>query len=305
MRTAFINTLTEIARSDDRIFILTPDMGFSVFEGFAREFPRRFLNTGIAEQNTVGVAAGLSLGGFKPYIFSIAPFALMRCYEQVRIGAAYMETNIKIVGSGGGVSYGPAGATHHAIEDFAVAKALPNMIVCAPADPVEARRIFEQSAAIASPMYIRIAKNGDTVFHDSNDEITVGKAFRLARGNDVEILATGIITNRVREWLPELGKQGISAGLSVFHTIKPLDTAYLDDLAAAGSDILVCEEHNAVGGFGESVCSHLSQIDAPNRVRILGIPDKYSHYVGSQSYILEKMGLWNVPDIKALFGGRL
>jgi len=214
-----------------------------------------------------------------------------------------METNIKIVGAGGGVSYGPAGATHHAIEDFAVAKALPNMVVCAPADPVEARRIFEQSAKIASPMYIRIAKNREPVFHNPNDEIMVGKAFRCSSGSDLEILSTGVIANRVREWLPELGKQGISAGLSVFPTIKPLDAAYLDDLAAAGRDILICEEHNAVGGFGESVCSYLSQKDAPNRVRILGIPDKYSHYIGSQSYILEKMGLWNVPDIKKLFDG--
>jgi transketolase len=305
MRTTFINTLTEIARSDDRIFILTPDMGFSVFEDFAREFPGRFLNTGISEQNAMGIAAGLSFGGFKPYLYSIAPFALMRCYEQVRIGAAYMEANIKIVGSGGGVSYGSNGATHHAIEDLAIAKALPNMVVCAPADPVEARCIFKQSAAIAAPMYIRIAKNGEPIFHDPSDEITVGKAFRLLHGKDVEILAVGTITNRVREWLPEFGKQGISAGLSVFPTIKPLDTAYLDDLAAAGSNILVCEEHNVIGGFGESVCSYLSQRDAPNRVRIMGIPDKYSHYVGSRSYILEKMGLWNAPDLRALFGGRL
>jgi transketolase len=305
VRTTFINTLTETARSDDRIFILTADMGFSVFENFAREFPGRFLNTGVAEQNTIGVAAGLSLGGFKPYVYSIAPFALMRCFEQVRLCAAYMETNIKIVGSGGGVSYGPAGATHHAIEDFAIAKALPNMTVCAPADPVEARCIFKQSAAIASPMYIRLAKNGEPVFHDPSDEITVGKAFRLSRGSGLEILTTGAITNRVREWLPEFGKQGISAGLSVFPTIKPLDAAYLDDLAAAGKDILICEEHNIVGGFGESVCSYLSQKDARNRVRIMGIPDKYSHYVGGQSYILEKMGLWNAPNIKALFGDRL
>jgi transketolase len=145
MRTAFANFLQEAAQSDDRIFLLTPDMGFGVFESFAKQYPERFLNTGIAEQNTIGVAAGLALSGFKPYVYSIAPFALFRCYEQIRIDAAYMNTNIKIIGAGGGFAYGYSGATHHTIEDFAAAKVLPNMIVCAPADVVEAKQIFESS----------------------------------------------------------------------------------------------------------------------------------------------------------------
>ena len=303
MRTSFITVLMEQAKLDDKIFLLTPDMGFSVFETFAETFPDRFLNTGVAEQNAMGVATGLALSGFKPYVYSIAPFVLMRCYEQVRLGAAYMEANIKIIGSGGGVAYGPQGTTHHIIEDFAIAKVLPGMIVCAPADPVEARQIFEQSVSISSPMYIRIAKNHEPMVHDANDRITIGKAFNLVQGNDIEILTMGIITHRIREWLPELKEQqGISAGLTVFPTIKPLDTHYLNDLISSGKDILVCEEHNIVGGLGESVCSYLNQKDAQNRVRLMGIPDRYSHYIGGQQYILEKMGLWNVPDIKMLFG---
>jgi len=152
-----------------------------------------------------------------------------------------------------------------------------------------------------SPMYIRLAKNNEPSVHNPDDKIIIGKAFNLLTGNDMEILTTGTITYRIREWLPEILKQGISAGLTVFPTVKPLDTDYIDELIKTGKDILICEEHNMIGGFGESICSYMKQKDAPNKTRILGIPDRYSHYVGSQSYILEKMGLWQVPDIKELF----
>jgi len=301
MRTTFINVLTEHAETDKKIFILTPDMGFSVFENFAEKYPERFLNTGIAEQNTIGIAAGLALSGFKPYIYSIAPFALMRCLEQIRICAAYMRCNIKIIGAGGGVAYGPAGATHHIIEDFAIAKVLPNFIVCSPSDPIEAKQIFEQSLNILSPMYIRLAKNNEPVIHNSNDKIIIGKAFSLERGNDLEILTTGTISNRVIEWLPEIKKQGFSAGITVFPTIKPLDTEYLDTLINVNKKILIVEEHNIIGGFGESVCAYFGKKNSKNKIVHLGIPDTYSHYVGSQQYILDKFELFNVPKINDLY----
>lgn len=301
MRTTFANALMELARKDEKIFLLTPDMGFSVFEEYAKAFPGRFLNTGIAEQNTIAVAAGLALFGFKPYVYSIAPFVLMRCFEQVRLCAAYMRANIKIVGAGGGVAYGPAGTTHHIIEDFAIAKALPNMTVCAPADPIEMRCIIEQSARCDSPMYIRIAKNNDRSVHGENDVIAIGKAFTLENGGDLEFITAGTIALRVTQWLPELRKQGISAGVTVFHTIKPLDTACLDSLIESGKKIIVVEEHNAIGGLGESVCAYFGKKNAKNKIRHLAIPDAYSHYVGSQEYILDKFGLHAVPDIGKLF----
>jgi len=301
MRTTFVSVLMERAKFDEKIFLLTPDMGFSVFEHFAEKYPDRFLNTGIAEQNTIGIASGLALSGFKPYIYSIAPFALMRCYEQIRIDVAYMQTNIKIVGAGGGVAYGSAGTTHHIIEDFAIAKVLPNMIVCAPADPVEARQIFEQSLCTESPMYIRLAKNNEPLVHAPNDIITIGKAFTLENGDDLEVITTGTITHRIMEWLPELYKQGISAGITVFPTIKPLDIEYLDTLIKIEKDILIVEEHNIIGGLGESICAYLGIKNAKNKIRHLGIPNVYNHYVGSQQFILDKFGLYAVPDINKLF----
>jgi transketolase len=301
MRTSFVNVLIEQAKLDDKIFLLAPDMGFSVFEPFIEKYPDRFLNTGIAEQNTIGVAAGLALSGFKPYVYSIAPFILMRCYEQVRVDAAYMQTNIKIVGSGGGVAYGPAGTTHHAIEDLAIAKVLPGMIVCAPADPIEARQIFEQSVCVDSPMYIRLAKNNESLIHGPEDKITIGKAFSLKKGKNLEILTTGTIAHRVMEWLPELDIQGVSSGVTVFPTIKPLDIACLETLIESEKKLLIVEEHNVVGGFGEGVCSYLAKQNAKNKIRHLAIPDVYSHCVGSQEFILNKFGLYDFPDIEKIF----
>jgi transketolase len=229
----------------------------------------------------------------------------MRCFEQIRVDVAYMQTNVKIVGVGGGLAYGAAGATHHAIEDLAIAKALPGMTVCAPCDPVEARQLFEQSFQTEKPMYIRLAKNGEPCIHSRTDKITLGKSFTLSQGKDMQILTCGTIAHRVNEWLPELLKQRIRAGITTFPTIKPLDTEFLDTLITLGIDILIVEEHNVVGGLGESICTYLGKKNAQNKIRHIGIPDIYSHYVGSQPYILNKFGLYAVPDINVLFSKEL
>lgn len=300
MKSTFVNVLLENAEHDKKIFILSPDMG-NDFRPFIKKYPERFLNVGIAEQNAICVAAGLSLSGFKPYVFSIATFGLMRCYEQIRICASYMNTNIKIVGVGGGFAYGPLGTTHHIIEDFALTKVLPNMMVCSPADPIEARQIFEQSLVIDSPMYIRLARNNDPCIHRKDDKITIGKAFRLVEGTGIEICICGTIAKRVCEWLPALETQGISASITVFHTIKPLDIQALDKIISSRKDVLIIEEHNKIGGLGESILSYLALQGAPNKVRHLAVPDQYSHFVGMQNYILEKFGLYNVPNIQQLF----
>ena len=139
MRTTFVKTLIELARKDDRIFLLTPDMGYSVLESFRDEFPDRFLNTGIAEQNTIGVAAGLALTGKIVYVYSIIPFVTMRCYEQVRLDLAYNNTNVKLIGIGAGLTYGSLGPSHHAVEDIAIMRSIPNMTVLCPGDPIETK----------------------------------------------------------------------------------------------------------------------------------------------------------------------
>jgi transketolase len=151
-------------------------------------------------------------------------------------------------------------------------------------------------------MYIRIGKNNDLAVHNTNDTIIIGKAFSFERGDDLEIITTGTLTRRVLDWLPELRAQGVSSGVTVFPTIKPLDTEFLDELIKSGKKVIIAEEHNIIGGLGESICAYFGLKNAKNAIRHLGISDAYSHCVGSQQYLLEKIGLWQVPNVKGLFG---
>lgn len=181
MRKVFIETLIQIARKDPRIFLVTADMGYSVLEPFQNEFPERFLNAGVAEQNAVTLAAGLATSGYIPYVYSIVPFITMRCFEQIRVNLAYMQTNVRLIGVGAGFEYGPSGATHHAIEDIAIMRALPGMTVCCPGDNLEAEQIISQSIDYQGPMYIRIGKNKHSVLHKSGANIQISKAAILQR----------------------------------------------------------------------------------------------------------------------------
>ena len=165
MRKTFINTLVEEAKKDARIFLITPDIGYSVLEPFMEQFPERFLNVGVAEQNAVSIAAGLALSGMIPYVYTIAPFVTMRPFEQIRVDVAYMNTNVRIVGVGAGFSYGAAGATHHSIEDIAIMRAIPNMTVVCPGDPWEVREAVKQSLSYKGPIFLRLGKQGEPVIN--------------------------------------------------------------------------------------------------------------------------------------------
>ena len=162
MRTTFVETLKELARQDERIFLHSADMGYSVFETFREEFPDRFLNTGIAEQNTIGIAAGLAARGKIVFVYSIIPFVTMRCFEQIRLDLAYNKSNVKIVGVGAGFTYGSLGSSHHALEDISIMRSLPNMTVLCPGDPVEARELIKQSCEHTGPVYIPGTEHGNT-----------------------------------------------------------------------------------------------------------------------------------------------
>ena len=176
MRTAFIETLTQLAKKDDTVFLITPDMGYSVLEKFRDEFPNQFLNSGIAEQNTISVAAGLASSGYTVFVYSIIPFVTMRCFEQVRLDLAYNNTNVKLVGIGAGLTYGSLGASHHAIEDIAIMRSIPNMTVLCPGDPIETRELVKRSYEKNGPVYIRLGKNGEANIHDANTRIEIGKS---------------------------------------------------------------------------------------------------------------------------------
>ncbi|MED4601269.1 transketolase C-terminal domain-containing protein [Paenibacillus validus] len=291
MRTTFLDTLMQQARIDDRIYLITPDLGFSVLEKFRDEFPKRFLNAGIAEQNAVGVASGLALSGKIVYVYSIVPFVTMRCFEQIRIDVAYMNTNVRLVGVGAGLSYGPQGATHHAIEDIAIMRALPNMTVCAPGDPLEVRELTNASFYHQGPMYIRLGKNNEPQIHSPGTKISLGKAIEVTKGDDLVLITTSNTLELGLKWVKEWDEQNVKVRLISMPTVKPIDVEMINKIIEEGLPILTLEEHNIVGGLGSAVAEVVAESEKKIKFKRIGLPDVYSHYVGSQDFLREKLGL--------------
>lgn len=283
--------MLELARQDDKIFLVTADMGYAVLEPFAKEFPDRFINSGITEQATVSLCAGLALSGYKPYAYSITPFITMRCFEQVRVDVAYMNTNVKIIGIGAGFEYGAAGATHHAIEDIAVMRALPNMTVCCPGDNIEAKAIIEQSAKHIGPMYIRIGKNKEAFYHQPGTQIEIGKAAIVNQGKDIAIITTSNTLSIGKKCLADMQAEGKNPYLISMHTVKPLDTQIIHKLINEKCEIFTLEEHNIIGGLGSAVAEVIAESGQAVKFKRIGVPDEYTHHIGNQEYHRDRYGL--------------
>ncbi|MDD3012225.1 MAG: transketolase C-terminal domain-containing protein [Candidatus Gastranaerophilales bacterium] len=294
MRNNFINCLIEQAEDDKKIFLITPDLGFYILEKFAEKFPERFLNVGIAEQNAIGIASGLALSGKHVYIYSIIPFITMRCFEQIRLDIAYMNTNVKIIGVGAGLSYGAAGTTHHSVEDIAIMRSLPNMTVCCPGDPAEVNALIKQSFHYDGPMYFRLAKSNEPVIN--NKEIILGKASIIKEGSDLAVITTSNMLEAGFLLINDLEQDNKKASLISMHTIKPIDKELILNLIDRNIPIITIEEHNIIGGLGSAVAEIIAESSKPAKFKRIGIPDKFSHYVGSQNFIREKMGLTNLKE---------
>ncbi len=301
MRTAFINKLTDMAREDKDIYLLTADLGFSVFEKFAEEFPERFYNVGISESAMIGIAAGLALNGKKVYCYSIIPFVTMRCLEQIRVDLCYQNLNVNLVGVGGGLSYGQQGATHHSIEDIAIMRSLPNMKVICPGDPFETENAIKQVAHIESPSYIRLNKNGEPRLYDeANTIFKVGKVIKLSEGKDISIIVTGNMLEEALEITNRLKNDGYSVKLISMHTVKPLDKEAIHECINDTNFICTIEEHNTIGGLGSAVSEVItSNLSKPMKVRNFGIPDVYADCSGSRDYLRKNIVLIKIVFINA------
>lgn len=308
MRTTFINTLTDLAKNDERIIILTGDLGFSVFENFKNEFPDRYINVGISEQNMVGLASGMALRGKKVYVYSIIPFIIMRAFEQIRIDICYQDLDVKLVGVGGGLAYGPAGATHHAIVDLALMRSLPNMNVISPGDPIEAKSAVIQSYNNDKPTYIRLSRNGEPCIHDEKEKVTINNIKRVVEGNKVLILTTGNMLEEGKKIHEILFKNNILIGLYSVHTLKPIDKKTIIEAANKYDFIITLEEHNIIGGLFSSVSEvlmkqNINSFKKLKKVIPYAINDEFSHNVGSQNFIRKSYGIDEkqlVKDIKSL-----
>lgn len=286
LRTAFIETLCGLAQEDERIWLLTGDLGFSVLERFADCFPGRFVNAGVAEQNMAGVAAGLALSGKVVFTYSIANFPTMRCLEQIRNDICYHHLNVKIVAVGGGLTYGSLGYTHFAVEDLAIMRALPHITVMAPGDPLEASLAIKVAVSRPGPYYIRLGKAGEPGVHKSPSELDVTRPILCMDGSEVTLVCTGGILANAVSASRLLKEQGISARVVSVPTLKPLDEKTL--LKAVGNPLLVVviEEHVLTGGLRSAILEAFSSANCqPPRLISLGIHDASTSIVGGQEYL--------------------
>lgn len=308
MRNAFLNELFELAQGDERITFITGDLGYTVVERFMETLPKQFLNAGVAEANMTSVAAGMAMSGKICFTYSIANFPTLRCLEQIRNDVCYHDANVKIVAIGGGFAYGSMGATHHAIEDLAVMRALPNLVVIAPGDPVETKAATRALAAHPGPCYLRLGKAGEPIVHQGEIEFQIGKAIRLRDGSDVTLISTGGMLKTATLAADRLQDAGISARVVSMHTLKPLD---VDEVIAAVNDtraLFTLEEHSVIGGLGSAVAEVLSEADCPKiAFKRLGLPSQFSAHIGSQGYLLKQHGLDDagvVNTIRAVLEGQ-
>lgn len=274
-RQVICDTLIELGQRDKRIMVLTSDSrGSASMTNFASQLPEQFVEVGIAEQNTVGIAAGLAASGMKPYVASPAAFLSMRSIEQVKVDVAYSHTNVKLIGISGGLSYGALGMSHHSLQDIAVMRAIPGINIFLPADRHETRRLIEALVDDPEPAYIRIGRNPVPDVYDSPDyPFVIGQAVQLADGRDLTVIATGETVKIAVDAAAGLHEQGIGCRVLNMHTIKPLDEAAIIRAARDTGLIITLEEHSIYGGLGSAVAEVVVQ-NCPVPMKILGVPDE-------------------------------
>ncbi len=297
MRTAFINTLTELARKNNNIFLLTGDLGFSVLEGFMKDFPGRFFNVGVAEANMAGIAAGLALSGKTVFIYSIVPFVTMRCFEQIRNDICCQNLKVRIIGIGGGLCYAGAGPTHYSIEDISIMRSLPNMTVVCPGDPLEVEFAIRSSEDYPGPLYIRLGKSKDPHIHSRIRNYKIGKGILLNDGSDITIISTGNMLYTATEVTAMLIKRKISVCLISMHTVKPIDKEILKHASLKTKAIFTIEEHSIIGGLGSAVSEVLAEGNKKVYFKRIGLLDAYPKDIGSQEYLRSRLGL-SAKDIE-------
>ncbi|MFX0557775.1 transketolase family protein [Maribacter sp. CXY002] len=288
----FAKTLEELASKDRSILAVTSDSrGSGKLVPFAEKYPKQIVEVGIAEQNLVGVAAGLASAGKKAFAVSPACFLSARALEQIKNDVAYSDNPVKLVGISAGVSYGALGTTHHSLHDFAALRAINNIIIVAPADNFETEQAVLQAAKLDQPIYLRFGKKAMPFLSETEQNFEFGKGRVVREGEDVTIIANGETVYPA--WLAAKALEeahGIKAGVVSMHTVKPLDTELLDRLSSKGNPIVTVEEHMVNGGLGEACASYLFQKGCTNPFKIIAIPDEYT-VTGSQGEIFNHYGI--------------
>ena len=290
MRTVFNKTLLKIAKKDERIFLVLADIGYGEIEPFAKAFPDRYCNVGVAEQNMTDIACGLAMEGNIAVTYSIANFPTLRCLEQIRNDVCYHNVNVKIVIIGGGLAYGALGVSHQSTEDLAIMRALPDMVVVAPADFTEAEAATYAMVKHPGPVYYRCGYKKEPRLHKGKIDFKIGKAIQARAGGDITLIGTGTITYRVYQAAELLVKDGIQARVLSMHTVKPIDKEAILKAADETRGIITVEEHNIIGGLGGAVAEVLAEGGVGVPFKRIGLPDTYVHIVGSHDWLLDRFG---------------
>ena len=298
MRDHFIKQLTELADKDKRIILITGDLGFGVLTDYSNNYPQQYINAGVAEQNMTAIATGLGIEGKIAFTYSIGNFCTLRCLEQIRNDACYHNANVNIVSIGGGFSYGALGYSHHATEDIAIMRALPNIRVFSPGDFWETMEVTKAVVKLGGVNYLRLDKSSAGYTNRKDETFEVGKARILREGTDMTIISTGGILEIALNAADQLSQQGINCRVLSFHTIKPIDKEAIINASANTGGIITLEEHTIDGGLGGAVAEVLMESGVyPKKFKKMGLESQFSTIVGSQSYLRTKYALDEVALI--------
>ena len=292
MRNAFADEITRCAADDDRIVLLSGDIGNRLFNPFKERFTERFFNCGVAEANMTGMAAGMAMCGLRPVTYTIAVFNTARCFEQIKLDICYHGLPVIVTGVGAGLSYADLGGTHQAFEDIALLRVLPNMTVVCPGDALEVRCALRAALHHDGPVYLRLGKKNESVVHEREPSLTLGKAIVVRPGSGIAILSTGVMLHTAVKTGQILADRGVSTEVVSFHTVKPLDGEYLAAAASRFDMLVTVEEHSVIGGFGSAVAEWFAANGVPlSRLLVIGIGDTFAHRCGGQEFAREDLGL--------------
>lgn len=297
MRTTFIQQLVEEARKNDRIFLLVGDLGYNVVEVFANEFPDRYINVGISEQNMAGIAGGLAMNGWIVYCYSIGNFPTLRCIEQIRNDIVYYNSNVRIVSVGAGYAYGSQGVSHQATEDIGMLRTLPGMMICSPSDPAETKMLVKLSVNHQGPIYIRLGKAGEKTIHKKDiADYKIGSLLPIIESDssDTVVLTSGSILSRVMD---DINDQSLPYDVFTVPVVKPLLKDSLLSIARHYKKVIVLEENQLSAGVGSAIIEQLSdsyntgELDGYPKVKRIAIMDEFLGLAGSQNYLQDLANL--------------
>lgn len=298
MRRTALDSVYNLAKENEKIIFIGSDLGPGVLDSMKKELPDQFFMEGVSEQHIIGMAAGLAMEGFIPFVNTIATFLTRRCYEQIALDLCLQDLPVRLIANGGGGVYAPLGPTHLAVEDLAIMRVLPNMTVLCPCDADEMKRLMLATLGWIHPIYIRLAKGGDKVISKKENGFEIGKAIHMAEEGEGLFITTGVMTQLALEASEMLASEGIQCGVLHVHTIKPLDDFNIIKSVESAKAVITVEEHTRIGGLGSAVLEILSDKSPKSafKVKRIGIPDKFADQYGNQNSLL---GHWDisVPDL--------